>query len=93
MSKDHQFESSAAVPIYRKLYRCKIDADLHMWEGLEHDFHCNLDLTGSLKLNKRLLLFFTNISMDPRSVRNDHRVRLASMSKRQWRLVLNRQCK
>ncbi len=52
------FSSSSVILTHQKLQTCEVEADLHMWEGLEHDFHYNPDLPESQDLHRRLVRFF-----------------------------------
>jgi monoterpene epsilon-lactone hydrolase len=40
-------ELSSAVTTHRELVKVKVDAELHVWDGLGHDFFSNIDLPES----------------------------------------------
>ena len=58
-SSTRDYLLSAVVATHRKLLRLGREADLHIWEGLEHIFHCNTpDLPETEELHRLTVAFF-----------------------------------
>ena len=49
--------SSVAVT-HRKLVQTGVEAELHIWEGLDHFFHANIELPETEELHRLMLKFF-----------------------------------
>ena len=43
---------------HRQLTRLGVEADLHVWEGLDHVFHYNPELPETRELNELIIRFF-----------------------------------
>jgi len=52
-------EASAAATTHRELVKAKIEADLHVWDGLDHCFFSNLDLPESREALDVMVDFFS----------------------------------
>ena len=51
--------SSSVIATHRKLVNLAVPAELHLWDGLDHVFHCNMpQLTESEELHHRTVAFF-----------------------------------
>lgn len=58
-SSTRDFALSAVVATQRRLVSLGVEADLQLWEGLDHFFHCNSpDLPESEELHKLTVAFF-----------------------------------
>lgn len=50
---------SSVIATHRKLINVAVPAELHLWDGLDHIFHCNTPrLTESQELHQRTVAFF-----------------------------------
>ena len=50
---------SSVIATHRKLINLDVPAELHLWDGLDHVFHCNMPkLTESEELHQRTVAFF-----------------------------------
>lgn len=49
---------SPFVATHRQLIRLGIPAELHIWEGLEHCFHYNIELPEANELHRATVQFF-----------------------------------
>ncbi|PHZ84724.1 alpha/beta hydrolase [Paremcibacter congregatus] len=58
-SSSRDFALSGVLATHRQLLSLGVEAELHVWEGLEHDFHYNPDLREAEELNNGLLKFFS----------------------------------
>ncbi|MDA9090888.1 alpha/beta hydrolase [Porticoccaceae bacterium] len=55
---------SPVIATHRKLLQQGVEAELHIWEGLEHFFHANVDLPETEELHQCMLNFFERHFVD-----------------------------
>ena len=58
MSSPRDFMLSSVVATHSALIRLGVEADLHIWEGLDHIFHYNPDLPETRELHQVTVRFF-----------------------------------
>ena len=58
ISSSRDFNSTAAIVTHAQLVRLGVEADLHVWEGLDHGFFINPDLPESLEVYEVIVKFF-----------------------------------
>ena len=49
---------SPVVATHRKLVQTGVENELHIWEGLDHFFHANVELPETEELHRLMLTFF-----------------------------------
>lgn len=58
ISSTRDFSLSVVVSSHTQLIKLGVEANLHVWEGLDHVFHYNPDLPESQELNEVIIKFF-----------------------------------
>ena len=59
ISSTRDYVFSVVVHTHRQLLRQGVPAELQVWEGLEHGFHCNPWLPEADEMHRQLAAFFT----------------------------------
>ena len=57
-SSSRDWLMSSVTACHRQLCRLKVPAELHIWDGLEHNFHCNPALPETEELHLTTVQFF-----------------------------------
>ena len=57
-SSTRDFLLSSVLATHRELLQLDVEAELHVWEGLGHFFHSNIDLPETEELHRQTLEFF-----------------------------------
>ena len=57
-SSTRDFLLSPVVATHRKLVQTGVENELHIWEGLDHFFHANVELPETEELHHLMLTFF-----------------------------------
>ena len=57
-SSTRDFLLSSTVATHRKLIELGVEAELHIWEGLDHIFHYNAELPEAAELHRVTIRFF-----------------------------------
>ena len=57
-SSTRDFLLSPVVATHRKLVQTGVETELHIWEGLDHFFHANVELPETDELHRLMLNFF-----------------------------------
>ncbi|ARN73810.1 alpha/beta hydrolase [Oceanicoccus sagamiensis] len=58
ISSTRDYLLSSVVATHRQLTRLGVEADLHIWEGLDHVFHYNPALPDARELHQLIVQFF-----------------------------------
>lgn len=58
ITASRDFTMSTVIYTHSRLQRVAVEADLHLWEGLGHYFHHNVDLAEAREANNVIVKFF-----------------------------------